>query len=1256
MSYVYDRKSFRYSGLIKAFMGFLSFFFLGCSDIVIEFPNLFKKQKLNFYQTCNLDVQEKSVYLCDVDVSGESGAPASSFIPQKSNSSGCPWVNIGYENGKMTLTGTPKNDDVGSCRLLVDHDESNSFTFDPLVLDIQIENTAPELSQGLVQIYENSGSITAVNLESSDEGTIGYYALGVPVGVDCSSLVSNLSVDGSSGDITLDTLPDLFGSCFINVVFTDGHGQQINKEFELSVLPVNSIPNVDVFTCDASATEGSLFTCSVFVSDPDLGDTPSVQLSLSNECSWVSTVSGSYPNYTVTGTPQPGDAGSCDLKIQANDGIGGVSADSIKTISINAVAPSFTNVSYSTDIIKNALSNLIFDVSSDKEGFGVTYSLVTSSMATDCQSVQTSSGIQGTNGKLYFQPMLGFVGTCYFRIKVEDSFTLSAEKEYQVNVLTNSAPTISQACSVNQNEGDYYSCDITVGDPDTGVLGAVTTLQISSTNCGFLNLSGSFPNYQLKGGITNLDVGSCVVNLAATDQEPLTKASSFSIAINNLVPSLVASNVSITENDPAQIIKDLSASDEGDAGSSYSLLTSVATPSCSSYALSLSIDSLTGAITFQPKSGITGVCYIRSQFDDGLGGQVQAEFAVNIQPLNSLVVESVYPLNAQWNDYIKNDELSKTIYSQSDDACLPSDTGKGPDICIHAGQMRKVVTGFNSCSNYTAQDSEGVFRWICNDNSGYAVFYSVGFLETKGLADLIRPGGWKSIKVDFYLSNSLVNSTNLSQWWTNPIIPLPPNDAPLDTPGAIYTIATSREDQGHQILADRVAVTTLGGAIVTFNNGTNNLYSSGKNFLWFEGNFVGGSSNALRLEYSKFSRIRNVFVSNNTTDGISLYHVNNSRIENIKGSNLHWDVVYLQYSSNNYLTNIFGSNTDHTPVHIRDSSENNIVTNVYGLNTVSSISITASHYNTIRQVSGVNLRGGGIYERSSSKSNLINNAAFLNSKHGIDAEGSLNTRYYKIVASQYTSAGVYLYNASNAEFHDWMAFSSTMGVKCNIVGGTDPGLQNGSCTSDGLDMSNNYAGINTGSTARLLTNIDLSQSLQGPVMTDDVVNASDSNGQALANAISDWMNFENWYRAWGRDGSGYPNASLYDWCQDSESCRIWDLSVKITDSVMLDKGGDGYVTNDVFTPGSPCPTQISGNEVITDSNSNPNTFLKMAQEIFEDGVGDDDGLCESNEQCVFSPNIGAYQGHGDPLSGSTCVFQGGVISGVKMYSYPNQGF
>ena len=98
----------------------------------------------------------------------------------------------------------------------------------------------------------------------------------------------------------------------------------------------------------------------------------------------------------------------------------------------------------------------------------------------------------------------------------------------------------------------------------------------------------------------------------------------------------------------------------------------------------------------------------------------------------------------------------------------------------------------------------------------------------------------------------------------------------------------------------------------------------------------------------------------------------------------------------------------------------------------------------------------------------------------------------------------------------------------------------------------------------------------------------------------------------------------------------------------------GTTDNAPFQNGAACPSQIHGNVTLTDKKTTPNTYLKHALEVPLDGIGDDDGLCESSETCIYSPNFGAYQGEGDYTT-LTCVFQDGTIVGVKMHAYPLNG-
>ena len=107
---------------------------------------------------------------------------------------------------------------------------------------------------------------------------------------------------------------------------------------------------------------------------------------------------------------------------------------------------------------------------------------------------------------------------------------------------------------------------------------------------------------------------------------------------------------------------------------------------------------------------------------------------------------------------------------------------------------------------------------------------------------------------------------------------------------------------------------------------------------------------------------------------------------------------------------------------------------------------------------------------------------------------------------------------------------------------------------------------------------------------------------------------------------------------------------------MLNKSGNLTTANSAFPAlaTNPCPAEVHGNVTATDQATTPHTYLLNAMEILGDEIGNDNGLCESNEACIYAPNIGAYQGEGDYTTKS-CVFQNGTVTGVQMYAYPING-
>jgi hypothetical protein len=123
-------------------------------------------------------------------------------------------------------------------------------------------------------------------------------------------------------------------------------------------------------------------------------------------------------------------------------------------------------------------------------------------------------------------------------------------------------------------------------------------------------------------------------------------------------------------------------------------------------------------------------------------------------------------------------------------------------------------------------------------------------------------------------------------------------------------------------------------------------------------------------------------------------------------------------------------------------------------------------------------------------------------------------------------------------------------------------------------------------------------------------------------------------------------------CTSGNTCRIFDFTLKNTGTNYYNRSGNGNTANSAFTNGAACPAEVAGSTAITDLNQvTAHTFLPNAVEIVGDGLGNDNGLCESGEACIYTPNIGFYQGTGN-YSTNSCIFSNGTVSNVIMYGYP----
>jgi len=177
--------------------------------------------------------------------------------------------------------------------------------------------------------------------------------------------------------------------------------------------------------------------------------------------------------------------------------------------------------------------------------------------------------------------------------------------------------------------------------------------------------------------------------------------------------------------------------------------------------------------------------------------------------------------------------------------------------------------------------------------------------------------------------------------------------------------------------------------------------------------------------------------------------------------------------------------------------------------------------------------------------------------------------------------------------------------------------------------------------------------------TNDSLNTTTNAATNGATGLSyyasmDFINFENFARVLTTFATNFTaNASLTN-AFNSGSGGIYDWSLKSTAGKVRNHSGDATNPNGTFTVGAACPAAVSG--TLSGMDNSSQLYLFNAAEILDDGIGNDDGLCHANEHCLYSPNFGYYQGHGD-YSGRTCVYSAGAgPAGITIYGYPNNGY
>ncbi len=555
--------------------------------------------------------------------------------------------------------------------------------------------------------------------------------------------------------------------------------------------------------------------------------------------------------------------------------------------------------------------------------------------------------------------------------------------------------------------------------------------------------------------------------------------------------------------------------------------------------------------------------------------------------------------------------------------------------CIFAGDKRVVnvkpaIT--TTCGNFTMSDNLGAFDWTCDDSSGSVVFYSK-LKETKHLSDLID-----FANAQFY-NNYITLDSNAGQtwsgtnskWFKDNFNVLPANTGNLETISN-STININPVNQnvlgiGLSIPSTQSAIviqpgyfympsTSLANPVQSCASGRSLICLNQSSQIWIEGSFKAINTNTADYgildQNSALLKLDNVKIVDTNMNGINLINTFMSVLKNIRIANS--TKSGLSISDARYIS-VYDS-------HFNNNTENGIVidnsNNIYLENIISTsnyrsgLQISDSHNNVINR-STFSFNGEGIEEKSTSSSkhgenlykNLILNS---NNTYGLNSASqdySMNYSYLLQLVSQ---------------GHTHKDFSASSNMQMDKI--------NSYSTIDGVfDHGTDYSNQST------------SKSVFAYGVATDTLNL-DGNTIKLFTQITDWFNFENLYRGWNENVN--PNSNPY-FCTTGDTCEIWDYSISSTDTNILNKSQNLNTANGAFIHKANCPAEarLSTNYSYSDSNGTYTIGLNLVELMDYDENGNFNGLCESGETCLYTPNIGAYQGHGNLIycnDGATKIY------------------
>ena len=644
---------------------------------------------------------------------------------------------------------------------------------------------------------------------------------------------------------------------------------------------------------------------------------------------------------------------------------------------------------------------------------------------------------------------------------------------------------------------------------------------------------------------------------------------------------------------------------------------------------------------------------IQAILTDESGNSATSQLTMHVSEL--LTVGPKYTVAPHWMDHVQSADPTAACTGTENSATAKT-------ACVDGGPLRKfTVSSEADCAGLTATDNLDYFRWDCQDHGATVSFY--GTLRSElGIRDLIVAAGtsFKNNYVSVTKNSVTIAASTAEAWWANTFEVVDSSGSTISLPGSgdqigrIYTITSNATAPNVAFDADEVALIVMPTASLemippgdfncagtSMDSALNTkclIYVGGRKFARVEGRFLNDPSRSASLgiliKNSKFVTVasadmvgfgndgygkglqvistdgfvgRNLKINDTNGKGFGLENVDHVAMEDIY-------VVNSADGGGSILNGTFGVIRRAT---FAGSSWQNLKIETATRWTVSEILAVSSNDTTY---------GIGMDYYYNDWLVVQGATTALNKKSGVSVD--LNTNF--------VLSGV-------LSFNNQKGFTAVSGTPDDIkvIGLADI------LSTNSYYFPNTYlTGTTLGPTPFLQQVVSGSDctltAFPGPPTCTVVTGKETTFGTPTAGttaSATDFLNVNNRWSHWGLSGSvTNSDETNRGWCFSTDTCQQYDWRVNSTPNGLA-------FANGTFTPGAACP--VNGSRTFTGPDG---PALQYANEILFDEKGDDDGLCEANETCLFMPHIGGFQGDGGYTA--PCTFsQSGGIGGVTLVSY-----